>query len=58
MKLHKAILDIARPGFSDVWQGYPTPTNHSSSQGIHTPHRGKEYRGNTRGMRVSGCLSR
>jgi hypothetical protein len=46
------------PRFSAIWHGYLTPMSRSSGQGVHSPQRGKEYRGNTCGMRVFGCLSR
>jgi hypothetical protein len=61
MKLHKAILDIAKRLVylnSDIWQGRLPPSRRGSYQGICAPHRGKKYRGNTCGMRISRCFSR
>jgi hypothetical protein len=60
MKLHKAILDIAKwlvSPDSDIWQGHLAPSSHCLHQGIHAPHRGKEYRGNIDGMKVSRGFS-
>jgi hypothetical protein len=44
------------PRFSGVWQGHLTPPNCCSWEGA--SHCCKEYRGNTGGMRISGCFSR
>jgi hypothetical protein len=48
---------VSLPRFSDIWPGRLTPSR-CSYQGSRAPCRGKEYRGNTHGMRVFGCFSR
>jgi hypothetical protein len=44
------------PRFSDILQGHLTHLSHFSDQGIRIAHFGKEYRGNTRGLRLSECF--